>query len=124
MHLYLKSGTTPCAAQIMVALAEHRYDGCPGELYCMEPERQPTRERSAALYAMASTGDPRAGQILMQAAEDASWQWDPAGAVQSLLVYAKIHRSCRQCQGDGKDHRPDHLAQHALRIRRLSVLPQ
>ena len=85
----LEAGTTPCAAQIMVALAEHRYTGAL-DSYIAWNQKGDEAERSAALYALASTGDIRAGQILTQAAEDASWQWDPAGAVQSLLVYARF----------------------------------
>lgn len=85
----LKADTSPCAAQIMVALAENRYAGAL-ESYIEWSQKGTDAEQAAALYAMASTGDPKAGQLLLQAATDASWQWDPVGAVQSLLVYARI----------------------------------
>lgn len=84
----LRSGSSPCAAQIMVALAENRYPGVL-DSYITLNEKGTVAERSAALYAMATTGDQRAGQLLIQAAEKVSFRWDPTGAVQSLLLYAE-----------------------------------
>ncbi|MRR18883.1 DUF1080 domain-containing protein [bacterium] len=85
----LKAGASPCAAQIMVALAENRYAGAL-ESYITWYEKGNGAEQSAALYAMATTGDPKAGQLLVQAAEKASYKWDTLGAVQALLVYARV----------------------------------
>ncbi|MFZ2287951.1 MAG: family 16 glycoside hydrolase [Bacteroidales bacterium] len=84
----LRKGTSPCAAQIMVALAEHGYAGAIDSYVYWNGKGTPP-ERAAALYALASTGDAGAGQILMQAAAEASYQWNPVGAVNSLLLYAR-----------------------------------
>ncbi len=83
----LRAGSSPCAAQIMVALAENSYPGAL-DSYIAWNEIGTSAERTAALFAMASTGDPKAGPILLQSAEMASYKWDPTGAVQSLLLYA------------------------------------
>jgi HEAT repeat protein len=85
----LRAGTSPCAAQIMVALAE-KGSADALDSYIEWSRKGTEAERAAALYAMATTGDPKAGQLLMQAAADASWQRDPLEAVQSLLIYARI----------------------------------
>ncbi|MCA1741501.1 MAG: hypothetical protein LC630_03325, partial [Bacteroidales bacterium] len=84
----LRKGTSPCAAQMMIALAEHRYAGAL-DSYIYWNGKGTDAERAAALYALASTGADRAGQLLMQAAAEASYQWNPAGAVNSLLLYAR-----------------------------------
>jgi len=84
----LRKGTSPCAAQMMIALAEHRYAGAL-DSYIYWNGKGTDAERAAALYALASTGGDRAGQIIMQAAEEASYQWNPVGAVNSLLLYAR-----------------------------------
>jgi HEAT repeat protein len=83
----LRSGSSACAAQIMVALAENGYPGAL-DSYIAWNEKGTAAERTAALYGMATTGDPKAGMLLMQAAENVSFRWDPTGAVQSLLLYA------------------------------------
>jgi len=84
----LRKGTSPCAAQMMIALAEHRYAAAL-ESYIYWNGKGTDAERAAALYALASTGADRAGQLIMQAAAEASYQWNPAGAVNSLLLYAR-----------------------------------
>ncbi len=84
----LKKGTSACAAQIMIALAEHRYAGA-FDSYAYWYGKGTDAEKAAALYAMASTGNAGAEQILMQAAEEASYRWNPVGAVNSLLIYAR-----------------------------------
>jgi len=83
----LRASSSPCAAQIMVALAENNYPGAL-DSYIAWNEKGSEAERTAALFAMASTGDPKAGPLLLQAAEMVSYKWDPTGAVQSLLLYA------------------------------------
>jgi len=78
----------PCAAQVMVALAEKEYEGAIGS-YTDWSIRGSSSERAAALYALAATGSPAARQPLLRAAEEASFRWDPAGAVNALLLYAR-----------------------------------
>jgi HEAT repeat protein len=84
----LSSDTCPCAAQMMVALAERGYESAIGS-YIDWSIRGSSSERAAALYALASTGSPAARQPLLRAAEEASFRRDPAGAVNALLLYAR-----------------------------------
>ncbi len=84
----LEAEKCPCAAQVMVALAERQYAAAV-DSYISWSARGTMAEQAAALYAMASAGDPRAERTLMNAAAKASYQWEPGGAVQSLLLYAR-----------------------------------
>lgn len=84
----LTSDPCPCAAQVMVALAEKEYGDAVGS-YADWSIKGSSSERSAALYALATTGNPAARQPLLRAAEEASFRWDPAGAVNALLLYAR-----------------------------------
>jgi HEAT repeat protein len=78
----------PCAAQVMVALAETR-PGTVIDNYRAWYGKGSTAEKSAALYAMALTGAPEAGDMLLKAAAEASWRRDQTGAVSALLIYAR-----------------------------------
>ncbi len=78
----------PCAAQVMTALAGKRYTGDIAG-YITWNMKGTIPERAAALYAMASTGDPLAEKTLLASAAAASFRWEPTGAVQSLLLYAR-----------------------------------
>lgn len=84
----LDSDISPCAAQIMVALAERKYTGAVQD-YIRWYERGNRAEKSAALYGLAATTDPAALPVLTKAAETAGYEWEPTGAVQALLLYAK-----------------------------------
>ncbi len=84
----LTSDTCPCAAQVMVALAEKEYEGAI-KSYTEWSIKGSSSERAAALYALASTGSPAARQPLLRAAEEASFQREPSGAVDALLLYAR-----------------------------------
>ncbi len=84
----LTASACPCAAQVMVALAEI-HPGTAIDTYQAWYEKGSTAEKSAALYAMASTGAPSTGDILTQAAASASWRRDKTGAVTALLIYAR-----------------------------------
>lgn len=84
----LEAGECPCAAQVMDALAGKRY-GKAVQTYIKWYEKGDPAERSAALYALASTTDPAAMPVLMRAAADAGYKWDRTGAVKALLLYAK-----------------------------------
>lgn len=78
----------PCAAQVMVALAE-THPGNETELYRQWYSRGGVEEKGAALYAMAATGAPGAMGFLTGAAAEASYRNEPTGAVRSLLIYAR-----------------------------------
>lgn len=84
----LDADQCPCAAQIMVALAETR-PGKSVDSYKRWYLKGSVAEKSAALHAIAATGAPEAGEILSAAAAAASYRWDQTGAVRSLLLYAR-----------------------------------
>lgn len=84
----LKSSDCPCAAQVMVALAETR-PGNAIDTYLAWYEKGSTAEKAAALYVIASTGAPSAWEMLERVAAAASWRWDQTGAVRALLIYAR-----------------------------------
>ena len=78
----------PCAAQVMVALAEKGYAGAVNS-YTDWSTKGSSSERASALYALASTGSPAARQPLLRAAQEASFRREPSGAVDALLLYAR-----------------------------------
>lgn len=84
----LASEISPCAAQIMVALADLKYTGAVQD-YIRWYEKGNQAEKSASLYGLASTADKAALPVLTRAAENAGYEWEPTGAVQALLLYAK-----------------------------------
>lgn len=84
----LSEDICPCAAQAMNALAEKHY-GHGVQNYLKWYEKGSRAEKSAALYAMAATADPSVMQVLMKAAADAGYRWDPTGAVSALLLWAR-----------------------------------
>jgi len=85
----LEGTACPCAAQVMVALAE-THPGRSIDIYLEWYNNGTIAEKTAALYAIASTGVPEASGILTGAAETASYRWDQTGAVRALLLYARI----------------------------------
>ena len=84
----VSSDTCPCAAQILVALADLKNDNAI-QSYLKWYGKGNRAEQTAALYALAGTGDPLALPVLMHAAEAAGFKWEPTGAVQALLLYSK-----------------------------------
>ncbi len=53
--------------------------------------------------------------VLMRAAESAGYMWEPTGAVQALLLYAKTVGLAGDSAHDAKDHRPGDLEEHNTR---------
>ncbi len=84
----LRADECPCAAQIMISLAE-TFPGTTVEPYLLWYNKGNTAEKSAALYALASTGAPGAAEILTGAAAAASYRRDQTDAVRALLLYAR-----------------------------------
>ncbi len=84
----VSADTCPCAAQILVALADMNNHSAI-QSYLKWYEKGSRAEQSAALYALAGSGDPAALPVLMRAAENAGFKWEPTGAVQALLLYSK-----------------------------------
>ncbi len=84
----LDADICPCAGQIMDALAMKGYgQALPGYIRWYEKGSQP--EKSAALLALAGSGNEEALPVLMKAAEDAGYKWEPTGSVSALLFYAR-----------------------------------
>ncbi len=88
LYKALGEAECPCAAQVMVALAE-THPGNTTELYRQWYDQGTETEKAAALHAIASTGVPAAEEILTAAATAAAYRNDPTGAVRSLLRYAE-----------------------------------
>ncbi len=88
LYSSLSEGECPCAAQVMVALAEMN-PGSETDIYLKRYMGGNDAEKAAALFAIASTGAPEAYGILADAAAASSFRRDPTGAVQALLLYAK-----------------------------------
>jgi len=84
----LTSDPCPCAAQVMVALAEKEYEGAINS-YTEWSIKGSSSERASALHALASTGSPAARQPLLRAAEEDSFRRAPSGAIDALLLYAR-----------------------------------
>ena len=84
----LDADNCPCAGQIMDALAVKGYgQALPGYIRWYEKGSQP--EKSAALLALAGSGNEEALPALMKAAEVAGYKWEPTGSVSALLFYAR-----------------------------------
>lgn len=88
LYSCLSSGNCPCAAQVMVALAE-THPGTATDIYLQWYNKGNVAEKGAALYALGSTGAPEAYETLLNAATAASFRHDQTRAVQALLLYAK-----------------------------------
>jgi len=84
----LDADKCPCAAQIMDALAVKGYgQALPG--YVRWYEKGSPSEKSAALLALAGSGSEEALPVLVKAAENAGYKWEPTGSVSALLLYAR-----------------------------------
>lgn len=88
LYSALEEADCPCAAQAMVALAE-THPGKSADIYMQWYRKGSTAEKSAALFAIATTGAPEAHDFLAGAAAAASYRWEQTGAVQALLLYAR-----------------------------------
>lgn len=86
-----------CPAQIMIALGGQRYSKAV-QSYIRWYDKGGSAEKGAALYALANSAVNEALPVLAKAAEAAGYRWEPSGAVQSLLLYAKR----RGLEGDVK----------------------
>ncbi|HUW92666.1 MAG TPA: DUF1080 domain-containing protein, partial [Bacteroidales bacterium] len=84
----LAAETCPCASQIMDVLAGKRYSPAL-KSYISWYEKGSPAERSAALYALSNSGDSESLPVLMKAAENAGYRWEPTGSVSALLLYAR-----------------------------------
>ncbi|MEA1887215.1 MAG: hypothetical protein U9N72_08410 [Bacteroidota bacterium] len=86
MSLQIK--TLPCVESVMNTLAAMKSDKAVNEyLYWYMSGDKSTK--AAALNAMAESAHKNVYEILVSAAADASYAWDPAGATASLVQYAR-----------------------------------
>jgi HEAT repeat protein len=85
----LKNKDLPCAAAVMNALALMKSQLAVNE-YISRASDSNTDTRASALNALAQSGNPLASPVLMKAAKDALFKWEPSGATAALLNFADI----------------------------------
>lgn len=84
----LRNMQLPCAASVMNALSLMKSQEAVNEYIQWSSDRDP-KTRASALNALAQSGSPLASPVLMKAAKDALYRWEPSGAVSALLSYAE-----------------------------------
>ncbi len=85
----LKNKDLPCAAAVMNALALMKSQLAVNE-YILWVGNADVNIKSSALNALAQSGSPLAYPVLSNAAKLALYKWDPTGATESLLNYARV----------------------------------
>jgi HEAT repeat protein len=85
----LKNPQITCAAVLMNHLASLGSDRAVKEYitWALSPD---VNTRASAYYALAISGSPDANAVLSAAAKSASYKWEPAASVESLLKYAEV----------------------------------
>lgn len=86
MSLQIK--TLPCVESVMNTLAAMKSDKAVTEYLYWYMSNDKSRQ-AAALNAMAESAHENVYTVLVSAAEDASYAWDPTGATASLVQYAR-----------------------------------
>jgi HEAT repeat protein len=84
----LRDKSLPCPAAVMNILAGMGSDMAISEFISWS-ESTDKNIQAAAYNAMALGGNPKAFQVLSKAARAARYRWEPTGATESLLLYAK-----------------------------------
>ena len=84
----LKISNLPCAASVMNELATMKSDKAVNE-YISWYKKGDREVRTAALNAMAESGDMAVRKTLKSAASDASYAWEPEGSAAALVRYAR-----------------------------------
>ncbi len=84
----LKNKKLPCAAGVMNALAAMKSKIAVNE-YISWASDSNVNIKASAYNALAQSGSPLAYPILLKAAKETSYMWEPSGATTSLLTYAK-----------------------------------
>jgi HEAT repeat protein len=85
----LKNRDLPCAAAVMNALAIMK-SGVAVNEYIIWASGDDLNVKTSAYNALAQSGDKLAYPVLMKAAKDVSFRWEPTGATSSLLNYGNI----------------------------------
>jgi HEAT repeat protein len=84
----LKNKELPSAAAVLNALAEMKSQLAVNEYIEWTSNANPNT-RSSALNALAQSNSPLAASVLLKAAKDVFYRWEPSGATAALLNYAK-----------------------------------
>ncbi|NSW93503.1 MAG: DUF1080 domain-containing protein [Bacteroidales bacterium] len=84
----LKSGSLQCPASVLNALASMKSSLSVDEYIRFASDKNPDI-RSSALNAPAQSASPLAYPVLVRAASSAGYKWEPTGAVDALLNYAR-----------------------------------
>ncbi|MBK9391647.1 MAG: HEAT repeat domain-containing protein [Bacteroidetes bacterium] len=85
----LKNQQIPCAAVLMNHLGSLGSDKAVKE-YITWASSSDVNIKASAYYALAMSGSPDANAVLSAAAKNASYKWEPAASVESLLKYAEV----------------------------------
>lgn len=85
----LRNNDLPCAAGVMNALALMNSQIAVNE-YITWLNIDDINIKASALNALAQSGSPLAYPVLMEAAKNVSYRWEPTGASASLLNYARV----------------------------------
>jgi HEAT repeat protein len=84
----LKTKDLPCAASVMNILASMDDDSAISEYLAWSANPDPAI-KTAAYYALARSGNPAAALTLTEAAKAAAYKWEPTGATEALLTFAR-----------------------------------
>ena len=85
----LKNPQLPCAASLMNHLGSLGSEKAVNE-YITWTNSVDVNIKASAYYALAMSGDARAGKVLSEAAKNASYKWEPSGSTEALLKYAEV----------------------------------
>ncbi|MCK7530470.1 MAG: hypothetical protein MZV63_05220 [Marinilabiliales bacterium] len=100
----LASDVSPCAAQIMVALADMKYKGGVKD-YIRWYEKGSQAEKSAALYALASAAESGCTACADRGIRKRRLYVGAYGCSAGFAAVCKKHRARRRCERDGENHR-------------------
>jgi HEAT repeat protein len=85
----LKNKDLPCAAAVMNTLALMNSQTAVNE-YITWASVNDINIKASAFNALAQSGSQSAYPVLLKAAKDVSYMWEPTGSTASLLIYAKV----------------------------------
>ena len=83
----LKNNNLPCAAAVLNTLARMKSEAAVNE-YILWSTNNDVNIKASAYNALAQSGNKLAYPVLMKAAKEVSYRWEPTGATASLLNYA------------------------------------
>jgi HEAT repeat protein len=84
----LKNRDLPCAASVMNKLALMKSEAAVNDFIFWASKSDPGI-KAAAYNALAQSGNPLAYPVLSAAAKESGYKWEPSGATEALINYAK-----------------------------------